>query len=55
LVFAIKQSLELNEYKRFVEHLYFVLRGEKDRSTLAFDDPLMKYIIEQLREKDLLN
>lgn len=53
LIFAIKQSQDLNEYKRFVEHLFFVLRGEKDRDALRFDDPLMDCIIEMLREKGL--
>lgn len=53
LIFAIKQSQELNEYQRFVEHLFFVLRGEKDRGALKFDDPLMDCIIEMLREKGL--
>jgi hypothetical protein len=53
LIFAIKQSQELSEHQRFVEHLFFVLRGEKDRSALLFDDPLMVCIIEMLREKGL--
>lgn len=53
LTLAIKQSQELNEYQRFVEHLFFVLRGEKDRCALRFDDPLMDCIIEMLREKGL--
>lgn len=53
LIVAIKQFQELSEYQRFVEHLFFVLRGEKDRGTLKFDDPLMDCIIEMLREKGL--
>lgn len=53
LIFAIKQFQELSEYQRFVEHLFFVLRGEKDRSAMKFDDPLMDCIIEMLREKGL--
>ena len=53
LTLAIKQSHELNEYQRFVEHLFFVLRGDKDRCALKFDDPLMDCIIEMLREKGL--
>lgn len=53
LIFAIKQFQELSEYQRFVEHLFFVLRGEKDRGALKFDDPLMDCIIEMLREKGL--
>jgi hypothetical protein len=53
LIVAIKQFQELSEYQRFVEHLFFVLRGEKDRGVLKFDDPLMDCIIEMLREKGL--
>jgi hypothetical protein len=57
LIFTLHQSLkinqELSEHQRFVEHLFFVLRGEKDRSALLFDDPLMVCIIEMLREKGL--
>lgn len=53
LIVAIKQFQELSEYQRFVEHLFFVLRGEKDRGALKFDDPLMDCIIEMLREKGL--
>jgi hypothetical protein len=53
LTLAINQSKELSEYQRFVEHLFFVLRGEKDRGALKFDDPLMVCIIEMLREKGL--
>lgn len=53
LIFAIKQFQELSEHQRFVEHLFFVLRGEKDRGALKFDDPLMDCIIEMLREKGL--
>ena len=53
LILAIKQFQELSEYQRFVEHLFFVLRGEKDRGALKFDDPLMDRIIEMLREKGL--
>jgi hypothetical protein len=53
LIFAIKAVTELNEYKRFVEHLFFVLRGKKDRDAMAFDDPLMTSVVELLREKGL--
>ena len=53
LTLAIKQSQELSEYQRFVEHLFFVLNGEKNRSVLLFDDPLMVGIIQLLREKGL--
>lgn len=58
LEFTTSMEANIKEYYRFTEWLFFVLRGEKDRQSIEFDDfqiPLARPIINELKRHELVN
>ena len=48
----VKQQRVIDEYKRFNEHLLFMLVGDPDRQAIRFSDDILgaDFIVRKLRE-----